>query len=77
MKRYTLQITDGQYKKLVTKSKYETLKEAAERLGMHLNTVRKYVDRDDIPTIKLDKAVRIDEQDLQDFVKTHKRGCEE
>ncbi len=50
-------------------SKMLTFKEAAERLGIHLNTLRKYIDRGDLPIFKLDKAVRIDEKDLENFIK--------
>lgn len=50
-----------------------TLKEVAERLGVHLNTIRKYVDRGLIPTVKLDRLVRIEKKDLEEFIKAHKR----
>ena len=59
-------------------TKMLTLKEAAGRLGLHLNTVRKYVDRGLIPVVKYDKAVRIEEKDLENFIEVRKgrRGAE-
>jgi len=53
-------------------AKMLTLKEAAGRLGLHLNTVRKYVDRGMIPIIKYEKAVRIEEKDLEAFIEVRK-----
>ena len=53
-------------------AKMLTLKVAAGRLGLHLNTVRKYVDRGMIPIIKYEKAVRIEEKDLEAFIEVRK-----
>lgn len=55
-------------------SRMLTLKQAAERLGIHLNTLRKYVDRGVIPKLKLDRLVRIEEKDLEEFIRSRKQG---
>jgi len=50
-----------------------TLKEVSERLALHINTVRKYIDQGMIPVVKFEKAVRIEERDLEKFIKARKR----
>jgi len=50
-----------------------TLKEVSERLALHINTVRKYIDQGMIPIVKFEKAVRIEERDLEKFIRARKR----
>ena len=50
-----------------------TLKEVSERLSLHINTVRKYINQGLIPIVKFEKAVRIEERDLEKFIRTRKR----
>jgi len=54
-------------------SRMLTLKEVSERLNLHINTVRNFVDQGLITRVKMGKAVRIDEKDLNEFIKTRKR----
>ena len=56
-------------------SRMLTLKQASERLGLHINTVRRYVQKGMIPAVKFEKAVRIEEKDLEEFVKERKQGA--
>ena len=50
-----------------------TLGQVSERLGLHMNTVRRYVDKGLIPAVKFEKAVRVEERDLERFIKGRKR----
>jgi len=50
-----------------------TLKEVSERLSLHINTVRKYINQGLIPIVKFEKAVRIEERDLEKFIRTRQR----
>lgn len=54
-------------------SRMLTLKEVSERLSLHINTVRKYINQGLIPIVKFEKAVRIEERDLEKFIRTRKR----
>lgn len=54
-----------------------TLKEVSERLGLHINTVRRYVDKGMIPAAKFEKAIRVDEKDLEKFIENHKQGAKQ
>ena len=49
-----------------------TLKQVAERLSLHLNTVRKYIDQGMLPVMQIERAVRVDERDLERFIEDHK-----
>jgi len=51
-----------------------TLKEVAERLGLHINTVRRYIREGKIPAVKFDKAIRVEEEDLEKFIRERKMG---
>jgi len=51
-----------------------TLAEVAERLRLHINTVREYAKAGKIPAIKLDRAWRVEEEDLRKFLEERKRG---
>lgn len=50
-----------------------TLQKVAERLGVHTNTVRRYVDKGMIPAVKLERVWRVEEKDLEDFIKLRKQ----
>ena len=54
-------------------SKLLTLKEVAERLRLHISTVREYVKEGKITGIKFDRAWRVEEKDLEKFIKARKR----
>ena len=53
-------------------SRMLTLKQVAERLSLHLNTVRKYIDQGMLPVMQIKRAVRVDERDLERFIEDHK-----
>lgn len=52
-----------------------TLKEVSERLGLHINTVRRYVNKGMIPIVKFERAIRIEERDLEKFIKARKQAA--
>jgi len=56
-------------------SKLLTLKEVCERLRLHENTVREYIKEGKIPAIKFDRVWRVDEKDLEKFIKARKHGA--
>lgn len=49
------------------------LKEVAERLSLHIGTVRKLVYQGQIPIVKFEKAIRVEESDLRRFIRARKR----
>ena len=55
-------------------TKLLTLKEVCERLRLHENTVREYINEGKIPAIKLDRVWRVDEKDLDVFLSSRKQG---
>jgi len=54
-------------------SKLLTLKEVCERLRLHENTVREYINEGKIPAIKLDRVWRVEEKDLDVFLSNRKQ----
>lgn len=54
-------------------SKMLTIKQVAERLGLHENTVRRYVQEGMIPAVKFEKAIRIEQEDLEEFIRQRKQ----
>lgn len=56
-------------------SKLLTLKEVCERLRLHENTVREYIKEGKITAIKFDRVWRVDEKDLERFIKTRKQAA--
>lgn len=50
-----------------------TLRQVAERLGLHVNTVRRYVYEGVIPVIRFGRAIRVEEKDLEGFIRAQKR----
>lgn len=55
-------------------TKMLTLKEVSERLRLHINTVREYVKKGKIPAVKFERAWRVEEKDLEEFIKERKQG---
>lgn len=49
-----------------------TIKEVAERLRVTYHTAYKYVTTEQIPAIKLDRAYRIREEDLEKFLESRR-----
>lgn len=48
---------------------YCTIKEVAETVGVHSNTVRNWIDSGDLKAYKLGKVIRIRKEDLEAFAK--------
>ena len=54
-------------------SRLLTLKEVCDRLRLHENTVREYINEGKIPAIKFDRVLRVEEEDLEEFLRTRRR----
>ena len=54
-------------------TKLLTLREVCERLRLHENTVREYINEGKIPAIKLDRVWRVEEKDLDLFLSNRKQ----
>lgn len=50
-----------------------SLKEVSERLGLHINTVRRYVNEGLFPVVRFEKAIRVEEKDLDRFIRARKQ----
>jgi excisionase family DNA binding protein len=50
-----------------------TVPEAAQVLGVSVNTLRQWVCQRRLPTIKLGKAVRFSPEDLRQFIEDNRR----
>ena len=59
--------------------KYFTVEEAAQRIGVHTKTVRRYIYSGKIKALKIGGQWRISEEDLNDYLNTGscKQGCDE
>ena len=49
-----------------------SLKEVAEKLGMHYNTIYNYVRSGELKAVKFKKVYRIEEEELEKFIKSKK-----
>lgn len=49
-----------------------TLKEASEFTRLSVHTLRNYIRSDELPAVKLKRAVRIDEDDLRKWLQLNK-----
>lgn len=54
-------------------SKLLTLEEVAQRLRLHINTVREYVKEGIIIGIKFERAWRVEQDDLEEFIRARKQ----
>jgi len=54
-------------------SKLLTLREVCERLRLHINTVREYINEGKIPAIKLDRVWRVEEEELEEFISARRQ----
>lgn len=50
-----------------------TIEEVAERLKLHPNTVRRYARWGKLPAVKFGRVWRVEEKDLEDFVRARKQ----
>jgi len=55
-------------------TKMLTPSEIAEKLNLHPNTVRDYLKAGVLPGVKLGRVWRVEEEDLDKFLKERKRG---
>ncbi len=53
--------------------KYLTVKQVASELQVHEHTVRKYIKNGELPAIELGGQYRITPEDLQAFLKKHRK----
>lgn len=51
-----------------------TLQEIAERLKLHPNTLRRYIKERKLAAMKFGRVWRIEEKDLEEFMRANKRG---
>ena len=51
-----------------------TLKEVAQRLKLHPNTLRRYGKEGKLPAMKFGRVWRIEEEDIKDFMRAMKQG---
>ena len=51
-----------------------TLKEVAQRLKLHPNTLRRYAKEGKLPAMKFGRVWRIEEEDLKEFMRAMKQG---
>ena len=51
-----------------------TLREVAEKLKLHPNTLRRYAKEGKLPAMKFGRAWRIEEEDLKEFMRAMKQG---
>jgi len=49
-----------------------TLKEVAKRLNLHYNTIYSYIKSGDLKAIKFKRVYRVEEQELDKFIKNNK-----
>jgi len=52
-----------------------TLKEIAERLKLHPNTLRRYIKEGKLPAMKFGRVWRVEEEDLKEFMRANKQGA--
>ena len=55
-------------------TKMLTPSEIAEKLNIHPNTVRDYLKAGILPAVKLGRVWRVEEEDLEEFIRERKRG---
>ena len=51
-----------------------TLKEVADRLRLHPNTLRRYIKEGKLAAMKFGRVWRVEEKDLEEFMRANKRG---
>jgi len=53
-----------------------TSKDIAEKLGYHIETIRRYLREGEIPSIKLRGQCRVRREDFERFLEAHRTGTE-
>ena len=51
-----------------------TLEEISKRLKLHTNTLRRYAREGTLPAVKFGKVWRVEEEDLEEFIRERKTG---
>ena len=53
--------------------KFYNINEVAELLNVHANTIRNWIKSDQLKSYKFEKAVRISQEDLEEFLAKNKK----
>ena len=53
---------------------FYTMKQIADMLNVHVNTVQKWVSMGDLTHYKIGQSVRVDKEDLHSFLAEYKKG---
>ena len=53
---------------------FYTMKQIADMLNVHINTVQKWVSAGWLTHYKIGQSVRVDKDDLDSFLSEHKKG---
>jgi len=61
------------YKEVKTNNNLITAKEASERLGLDVQTVRRYCREGDIKSVLFGRYIRIEPLELENFIEKHRR----
>lgn len=48
-------------------------KEISELLNVHINTVRRWIQSNELKSYKLGRSVRVDKKDFEEFIKRYKK----
>ena len=59
-----------------TTKKYLRVNQVANKLGLSVSTIRKYIQNKKIPYIKLESAVLFDEQEIEEWAEVRKVNME-
>ena len=55
---------------------FYTMKQIADMLNVHINTVQKWVSAGQLPHYKIGQSVRVNKEDLHSFLAEYKKGEE-
>lgn len=53
---------------------FHSVRAVADRLDVSIKSVRRWIDRGDLPVHRFGRQLRISEADLQEFIQRHRRG---
>jgi excisionase family DNA binding protein len=58
-------------------TKFLTIKDISEILSVHPNTVRNWIRSGELKSYKFEKAVRVTEEDFEEFLEANKKQTQE